>query len=462
MTHLLLLRPKIKIPNAYPNPPIGLGYLAAILRTHGHQVDILDCAIMKASYSQILTRISAMNPDVLGITALSSYYSEMRRLAKELYKLRIPIILGGVHVSSLPEFSIRECGADFVVIGEGELTTLELMDKWHDKNTRNKIKGIAYLENDQFKITPSHELISNLDDIPFPAWDLINPLKYPPVPHGSAMKRHPVAPILTTRGCPYSCIYCASTQFWGHQFRRRSAQNIGDEIEYLVNKFRIREVHIWDDNFTLLKKHVVEFCREILRRKLDLSFACPNGVRVDSLNKEILTLMKRTGFYSIVFAIESGSQTILDKANKKTNLKLIPEKINIAKGLGYIIPSFFIFGLPGETYATARRTIQFAKDLPLNNVAFFIAKPLPGSKLFDDWRKQNDLIKINCDRFHFDETGTQIMLSDGKRRLNLPKDAYREFYFRPRQILRSIKMLNLYPKTELIYLLKRAFHYLNA
>ena len=176
-----------------------------------------------------------MNPDVIGITALSSYYSEMRRLAKVLHILQIPIILGGVHVSALPEFSIRDCGADFVVVGEGELTTLELMDKWQDRKARKKINGIAYLENDQLKLNPPHEPILNLDELPFPAWDLINPLRYPLTPHGSTMKRYPVAPILTTRGCPYSCIYCASTQFWGHKFRRRSAQNVGDEIEYLVN-----------------------------------------------------------------------------------------------------------------------------------------------------------------------------------------------------------------------------------
>ncbi len=459
MTHLLLLRPKIKISIPQQNPPIGLGYIASFLRLHGHKVDIIDCAIMKESYTQIRSRIEAMNPDVIGITALSSYYNEMRILAKVLRPLQIPIILGGVHVSALPELSLRECKADFVVRGEGELTILELMDKWFDEEGKKKIKGIAYLENGKIRINPNRELIQNLDDIPFPAWDLINPSWYPRQPHGEIYKRYPVAPILTTRGCPYSCSYCASTQFWRRKFRRRSARNIVDEIEYLVNDFKIREIHIWDDNFTLMRKHVVEFCREVLRRKLDLTFACPNGVRIDTLDKELLRLMRRTGFYSITFAIESGSQKILDRANKKINLKVIPEKLKIAKKLGFIIPSFFIFGLPGETYTTARRTIQFAKSLPLDTAVFFIAKPLPGSKLFDDWRQENNLLKLNYDWFSFNRFRNRLILKNGKKILNLPQDAYREFLFRPIQILRLLKMIYFYPKREMHHTIQRVFHY---
>jgi len=438
MTNILLIRPKITIENAMPNPPLGLGYLAGILRAHGHQVDILDCAIMKESYLQIIPRIKSLNPDVIGITALSSYYNEMRRLASVLHTLQIPIILGGVHASVLPELSLRQCRADLVIVGEGELTTLDLMDKWQDKATRKDLKGIAYLEENQFRINPARELIQNLDELPFPAWDLINPLKYPPLPHGAVMKRYPAAPILTTRGCPYSCSYCASTQFWRRTFRRRSAQNIVDEIEYLVNTFKIREIHIWDDNFTLIKKHVVDFCREILRRKLDLTFACPNGVRIDSLNKELLTLMKRTGFYSLTFAIESGSQTLLEQANKKIDLKIIPEITKMAKNIGFQIPAYLMLGFPNETYKTARQTIQFVKSLPIDRTVFFLVQPLPGSRLFDDFSQKINL-KSNNYSFHFFTFKNHIEFTDGKNKIVLPRDAIREFYFRPIQILRMLK-----------------------
>ena len=426
--------------NAMPNPPIGLGYLAAVLKEHGHQVEIIDCAIQKESYSQIISQVKQSNPDVVGITALSSYYDGMRKLAHRFQELGIPVVLGGVHASSLPEFSLRDCKADFVVSGEGEYTTLELIQKWQDEETRKKVKGIAYIENGKFKTNPKREPIQNLDEIPFPAWDLISPLNYPPIPHGRVMKRYPLASILTTRGCPFSCSYCASTQFWGGNFRRRSSQNVADEIEYLVDKFGVREIHIWDDNFTLIKKHVIGICREVLRRKLDLKFSCPNGVRIDSLNKEILQIMKRVGFYSLTFAIESGAQSILDRANKKLNLKVIPKMVKIAKSLGYYIPSYFIFGLPGETYNTARQTIQLAKKLPLDIMTSFIAKPLPGSKLFTQWVQSQNLSEINYKMFHFYGADNKLELSENGRKLILPKDAYQEFFFRPIQIWRFIKL----------------------
>jgi radical SAM superfamily enzyme YgiQ (UPF0313 family) len=336
-----------------PNPPIGLGYIASILRENGHEVSIIDCAITRKSYSEIRSEVENRNPDAIGITALTSYYHEMVKLARILKKLEIPIILGGVHVTALPELSLRECKADFAVIGEGEFTILELLDKWDNDTERKKIKGIAYIEKGNFQLNPRRELIQNLDDLPFPAWDLINPLAYPRMPHGRTMKRYPVAPIFTTRGCPFSCSYCASTQFWERKFRTRTPGNVVDEIEYLVNEFGVREIHIWDDNFTLIKKHVLGICKEILKRNLDLTFACPNGVRIDRLDKEILTAMRQAGFYALIFAIESGAQSILDKANKKINLKIIPGKVKLAKSLGFLIPSYFILGLPGETYTTA-------------------------------------------------------------------------------------------------------------
>jgi len=459
MTHLLLMRPKINLLISDPNPPIGLGYIAGILRAHGHQVDILDCAIRKESYPAIVSQVKKINPEVIGITALSPYFLEMRSLSRHLQLLKIPIILGGIHASALPELSMRECGANIVVVGEGELTTLELMDKWQDNEARKKIKGIAYLEKNQFKLNLPREPILNLDELPFPAWNLINPLKYPSIPHGHMIKRPPVAPILTTRGCPYSCSYCSSTQFWGHKFRRRSAQNVGDEIEFLVQKFKIREIHIWDDNFTLQKKHVVEFCQEIFRRKLDLTFACPNGVRIDSLNRDILKLMRQTGFYALTFAIESGSQKILNNANKKLDLKKIPKIAKIAKELGYILPSFFIFGLPGATYKTERMTIQLAKSLPLDSVGFFLASPLPGSKLCDEWIEKNKLNTINYEWFHFYGKRDRLIFTEGSKKLILPRDAYREFILRPKQIMRMLKLIPFYPIKNIAVLFQLILNY---
>ncbi len=431
----------MNFPDNMPNPPLGLGYIASILRENGHQVSLIDCAIVKTPYSKLLSQIKEMTPDAIGITAYSAYYKDMIQLSRTLKQLNIPIILGGFHVSALPELSLRQCKADFAVIGEGELTTLELMNNWEDSEKRKQVRGIAYLEKGQFKMNGKREFIENLDDLPFPAWDLIDPRKYPRYPHGRLMKRDCVASILTTRGCPYSCSYCASTNFWGKRVRRRSPKNVVDEIEYIIDNFGIRDIHFWDDNVTLIKKHIVGICREILRRRLDISLAVPNGVWYGTLDEELLTLMKRAGFYHLCFAIESGDKSVLKKAGRKDFLDKIPQLLKLTYDHGFYIGAVCIFGLPGETYETARRTIEFMKGLPIHGMAAFMAKPIPGSRLFDEWIQEHDLSIADENIFRFYVDKNELELSDGKRKLKLPRDAMREINLRPIQIYRSLKCL---------------------
>jgi len=432
-----------------PYPHHGIGYMASILRKNGHEVYFIDCAILKKPYSQIIRQVERLNPDAIGITAVSAYYSEMKKLARMLHKLKIPIILGGVHVTILPELSLRECGADFAVLGEGELTILDLMNIWQDNEKRKYIKGIAYIEHNQFIRNPERELIQNLDDLPFPAYDLINPLQYSIKHSYFKIKRYPALAIFTSRGCPHTCSFCASCTFWRHRYRRRSPQNVVDEIEYLVREFGIKEIQIGDDYFNCNKNHVIEICREVLRRKLDLSFSCPNGLRFENVDKELLTIMRKTGFFTLTFAVESGSQTILDRINKKLDLKNVSRIIKLAKQLGFFLNGYFIFGLPGETYETVRRTIQFAKSLPYDAMAFFIAKPLPGSSWFDQWSHNKKISEIDYNWFHFLEIGGKLEFFDGKRKLKLPSDAWKEFYFRPKQLLRYLKYwVNTFPVNQ--------------
>jgi anaerobic magnesium-protoporphyrin IX monomethyl ester cyclase len=436
---IVFLRPRLDIPVPMPYPHHGIGYVASILRENGHEVHFIDCAILNQPYSQISRQVESLKPDAVGITAISANYSGMKKLSQMLHKRNIPIILGGIHVTTLPELSLRETKADFAVLGEGELTILELMNNWQDKEKRKQIKGIAYIENDQFIKNPDRELIQNLDELPFPAWDLINPLKYSFKFVYFRTKRLPTAVIFTSRGCPHSCAFCASTQFWKHQFRKRSPQKVVDEIEYLAREYGIREIQIGDDYFNYDKQHVIEICREILRRKLDLTFQCTNGLRIENIDRNLLTIMRKTGFYEITIAVESGSQSILNSINKGLNLKKLTEAVKLAKSLGFFLQGFLIFGLPGETYKTVRRSIQFMKSLPFDVVGWFTAKPLPGSRMFDQWVRDKDPSKINYDWFHFVDVGVALEYSDGKRTIKLPKDAVKEYLLRPRQLLRYLK-----------------------
>ncbi len=436
-----------------PNPPIGLGYLATILEQNDFKVHIIDCSLLKISYKKVLEYMAKIKPIFIGITAYSSHYDQMKKLShliKKADNLRhIPLVLGGAHVTFLPEESIRECNADFVVIGEGELTIVELAAAIKNNTSRHDIKGIAFKENDKIIINKARELIEDIDEIPFPAWNLIPPNAYPQDPHGHEYLRTPYAPIFTTRGCPYKCKYCASTNFWGNKFRRRSPKNVVDEIELLMNKYGVREIHIWDDNFTLIRKHVIGICDEIIKRSLDLKLKCPNGIRIDSLDAMVLDKMKKAGFYYLVLAVESGSQRILNSVNKKLDLRKVPEIVKLVKRFGFVTRGFFILGLPTETVNSLYETINYAKNLGLDFAAFFVAVPLPGSKIFYEWKKN---IKVKNFRWEGMDFGVKkenlpsqnLSAISAKDLLKFRNLAYMTFFFRFKTIYVLLSHLRLF------------------
>ncbi|MBD3188953.1 radical SAM protein, partial [Candidatus Bathyarchaeota archaeon] len=268
------------------NPPIGLGYLSSFLRTKGYRVFILDLAFRRLATRTVIEFIKKREPLFVGISALTAYYSEMKvianRLREEIPELKI--VLGGVHASSLPRESLIECKADFVVRGEGELAIWRLADALREDPAKiPSITGLAIRKGDEVIFTGKPELVDDLDELPMPAWHQINPNKYPKNPHGFLMIHEQVAPVFSTRGCPFECHYCASCRFWRRRIRFRSPKNVVDEIEYLHDRFGIKEIHFWDDNLTLKRSHIVGICREIIARGLNhMAFCTPNGVRVDT------------------------------------------------------------------------------------------------------------------------------------------------------------------------------------
>ena len=385
-----------------PNPPIGLGYLASYMENMGFNVFLIDLSLRNISNEVLSSFIKKKNPILIGISALTAYYPSMIELCKFLKKeISIPIILGGIHPSSLPELSLRESNADYAVIGEGEQTLLEVATILEKCGDPSKIKGLGFMRYDEYIQTPPRELISNLDDIPFPAWHKINPLKYPKEPHGFILKYAKVAPIISTRGCPYNCTYCASCNFWGQKIRFRSPRNVVDEIEYLINKFGIREIHFWDDNLTMKPSHIIGICKEIIKRRLNIALATPNGIRIDSLNNNVLRWMKAAGFHYLLFPVESGSQNVLKSVQKKTDLKVIAKNAFLAKKKGFNLHGIFMIGFPKDTKATIEKTIQFARSLPFDIAGFFVMKPIPGSKIFDEWSKNKDLTNFKWTTLDF-------------------------------------------------------------
>ncbi len=401
---IILIRPRIEIEFSDANPPIGLGYLAACLERHDFVVTVLDLALRRLGDDDLIRFIKKKDPLFVGITSLTSYYNSMKRLSM-LIKSNCPditLVLGGVHVSSLPLESMKECQPDFLVIGEGEETIVELAASLKTgKADLEKIDGIAFRKDGEVHITHDRRLLDNLDTLPLPTWHKINPNKYPKSPHGFIMVRKQLAPIMSSRGCPYSCSYCASCRFWHQQIRFRSPSNVVDEIEYLYKHYGIKEFSFWDDNLTLKRMHIEGICKEILKRRINALFSTPNGVRVDTLDEPMLRLMRQAGFYYLTFAVESGSTKVLHDNQKYTNLKKIVQTTRIAKKLGFDLNSFFIFGFENETVEDIKKTIKLAKALPFNMKTFFILKPLPGSQVFETWSKGVDLTNFDWSQTNY-------------------------------------------------------------
>ena len=340
MYKIALIRPYFPESFAQKSFPLGLGYLAAILRQNGYFVQIYDLNIINFTNQQILPVLKKLQFDFIGISALTVDFTGMIELAQLIKQDTIlqgnPLILGGIHVSYLPEYSLRQTHADIVCIGEAERTIIELLEALILQRDLMKVQGIGFIQDDVYHQTPLRELIKNLDELPFPAWDLIHPELYKTV-HGTFYKKKPVFPIFSTRGCPYQLTFCASKNFWRQRLRFRSVKNVVDEIEFLQKTYSAKEIQIWDDNFTLNCKYVIDFCREILKRKIHIAFSCPNGVRIDTFDRRLLRILRGVGFYSLIYAIESGSQPMLNSIYKQLNLKIVPDIVEMTRKEGYFI-----------------------------------------------------------------------------------------------------------------------------
>jgi len=412
-------------------PPLALGYLSAYLRNNGYQVKIVDGLNYGLTNQEIVEQ--CQEADLVGISIMSDYFLETKDLCQKLKQINKKVVLGGPHPSVLAKETLEETKADYVIIGEGEETLLDLVKAIENQQDVKQIPGLISRNKKEFIPRP---LIKDLDSLPFLDWSALDPRNYKKAPHGALIKNFPVAPIISSRGCPYQCKFCASPAIWHRIIRFRSPANVVDEIEYLVNNFGVKEIHFEDDNLTLKKEHVSQICSLILERNLKISWATPNGIRADQVNFEILQLMKQSGCYYIVFGIESGNQEILDSIEKKEKLIEIERAVNWSHRLGLMTQGFFIFGLPGETEKTIKRTIDFAKKIPLDRAQFLLLDLLPGSAL---WREYKDEIEIDYSKRSYQEA---TWIPPGLTKETLEKSqslAFRSFFFRPRPLFSLIK-----------------------
>lgn len=385
------------------SPNLSLGYLAAALRAAGHAVDLVDLAQVGWTERRLraLVREGAATLDVLGLQAYSGAYQVARRLARELRAIApgVHIILGGRHGSALPQEVLSEEPAfDSVLIGEGERSLPELLTRFAEGGAEalSAAPGVAVRRHGEIVLGPAAPL-PDIDDVPIPAWDLIGPARYPKAYHGGFVRTEPVAPMITTRGCPYSCTFCGSG-LSGRALRRRSAETIAEEVRWLTRRHGVRELHILDDNFTLQREHAFTALEAIQREGPGLALSFPNGVRLDRLDDELLTAMRAAGCYSLTVGIDSGSQPVLTRLERRVTLEQMRERLMMVKAKGGVrVTGNFIMGLPDETSDDIRQTIDYALSLPLQRANFVLYMPFPGSPLFDELRARGALDGLNWD-----------------------------------------------------------------
>jgi len=411
---VMLLFPPVIFSRESPKqimPPLGISYLGAFLESD-YEIKLLDAAIEgydteqpEGRYSRryglevkdIIRKISEFSPDVVGITCLySSQFAVVSEICTAIKKLSKEIItvLGGAH----PTFLTQQCiaanrGIDFIVLGEGERAFKNLLDNIKDGTSCESIDGIAFAQDGKVILNTRVPFIEDLDLIPFPARQMLPLDKYFKInlPMGLVSKHKKAMSIITSRGCPYQCCFCSSSVYWGRRYRVRSADNVLDEMQALKD-MGIKELKFFDDNLTLDLKRAKKIFKGMIERNFNFSWNTPNGIAVQTLDEEMISLMKRSGCYEITLAIESGDERILrDVLKKPVNLKQTERTVRLIKDYGIDTYGFFIIGFPEETKAEIYNTLNYIEKIRLDRISLFIANPLPGTQIYEQCLKRGYL-----------------------------------------------------------------------
>jgi len=355
---------------------LGIGYLASYIKKYGHEAYFID-ALLEGKYKKILVKTKYQTVYRFGLSyeeivkripkdtdfiGISIPFTDLAPIAKELSAVikksfpDIPIICGGIYPSNLKENEVIE-NIDYIVRGEGEAKLLEIIS---GKKTE----------------------IDKLDDLPFPDYDVRPMEEYIKwSPRGERKKK--VLSIITSRGCPFDCNFCSIHPVYGYKWRCRSPENVIEEIKYAIERFGIEHIEFEDDNLTLRPKRALEIFEGL--KELSVTWSTPNGVRIDTLNYDLLKIMKESGCTSLCLAAEHGDQEMLKLMNKRLDLNKVVEVAKWCAELKIPTNAFFIIGYPGETKERFNNLVKFAKKMKkigIDTISVFIAKPHPNTKLY--------------------------------------------------------------------------------
>ncbi|KKR82042.1 MAG: Radical SAM domain protein [Parcubacteria group bacterium GW2011_GWD2_40_9] len=412
-------------------PYISLAMIGGSLLRDGHDVHILDLSVSSEPERDIDEAVKDFKPQYIGISFTSALSKEAIEIVQKIKKINSDIIAiaGGVHSTTLPEETLKNSSFDIAVIGEGEDTMREIIS---GKNYE-EILGIAYKKNGEIKVNSRRPFVEDIDSLPLPAWHLYDIKKYHTPRINS--RRNPVGAMETSRGCPFTCVFCNKTVF-ARIFRAKSAERVVDEMEYML-RMGFREIHIWEDGFSTDLNRAKEICRLIIKRKLYFPWNIYNGIRVDRIDEELLRLLKKAGCYRISIGIESGNQNVIKIVNKGITLEQIRRAVKIIKEAGIESLGFFMVGLPGDTEGTMQDTINFAKELKLDLPKVGMLMPLPGTPVFADWEKKGLIKSRDWSKYIFHAERSAVYSHPNLDFATIRRyydKFYRELYLSPRFI----------------------------
>lgn len=424
-----------------PFPPLGLANIAAVLEERGYNVNIYDCEVTRTSYKDLIISIKKNLPKVIGISALTAIIHRSLRIG-QILKLKfpdIPLVFGGPHVTIFPKETLRDNKfIDFVIFGEGEYSTLEMLEEVENSSPNfSKIKGLGYKENGKTIFNEQRPYVKNIDEFPLPARHLLPLNQYKTSKW--VVKRPPGTSAVVSRGCPYRCTFC-SKAIWGDTVRERSPEKVIEEILDLKVNYGINDIVFADDTFTINRKRVLKICELIKKNKIEIAWSCLT--RVDRVDKELLLRMRKSGCHQIGYGAESGSQKILNIMKKDITLKQARFAFRITKKAGIGTRAFIMLGLPGETRETSRKTLNFLKELDPDYANIYIYSPFPGTELFSIAKKMGKIENFNWSQFN---KFSPVYTPNGMTREEIIKEynlIIRKFYLSPHYFKKRIKKID--------------------
>jgi radical SAM superfamily enzyme YgiQ (UPF0313 family) len=426
--------------------PLGLMYMASYLRSDqpGHEIEILDLHCHRHPFDLLQKRLEVWDPQVVAISALTCEAESLHRISAIARKINpeTVVMVGGPHISACTNDVEEDMNINVLVIGEGERAFTELIKRLSNRENISGIPGTALRVDGKMEWGAPGELLSDLDSIPFPAWDLVDIKKYSRMGRAGNTRRGRYMPIFTSRGCPYRCSYCHNV--FGKKFNYRSAENVVEEIKQIVDTLGITDIEIFDDAFNINHDRAKSICNMLLELDLGLSLAFPNGVRADHLDREMVNLLARAGTTNLAVGVETASPELQKAIGKNLNLESAKKAITLADKAGIVTSGYFMLGFPDETAEQMQETIAYAESTDLFFASFFIVTPYPGTPLWVQTMSTVDSSVINFSDYNYLSGYFNLGKVSGTELRRLQKEAYRRFYSKKKwKIIKSIFRLRI-------------------